>query len=214
MRDIFSDVRDLLGYENALISLITEREYFEKLLNLCIEYNRTLAGIAYKNYNINIIATTDDIADTRGLIFSPKIFFEFLGPKFREVIRGFREIGYYCIKHCDGNIMEILEYLIDAGIHCIDPVDLTAGMDIDFIKKKFGKRICIKGNVNCVTTLVSGSSGDVEEDVKYCIQHAAYGGGYILSSSNSIHSGVKPENFKTMVESAHRYGKYPIQAVP
>ncbi len=87
----------------TLISLIIEREYFEKLLNLCIEYNRTLAGIAYKKFNINIIATTDDIADTKGLIFSPKIFFDFLGPKFREVIRGFREIGYYCIKHCDGN---------------------------------------------------------------------------------------------------------------
>ena len=38
------------------------------------------------------------------------------------------------------------------------------------------------------------------------------GGGLILSSSNTIHRGVKPENFVAMVEAARKYGKYPLQA--
>jgi len=208
LRDVFSDVRDILGYENALVALITQRKQFEGLLDRCIEYNRTLAEIAYKKFDIDIVVTTDDIADNRGLIFSPKIFHELFGPKFREVVAGFKRLGYYCIKHCDGNISDIIGYLIDAGIDCIDPVDPTAGMEIGWVKERYGSRVCIKGNVNCNTTLVSGSPQEVEEEVHDCIRKAAAGGGYILSSSNSIHSGVNPVNFKIMVEATRRFGRY------
>lgn len=209
VRDVFSDIRDLLGYENALISLITEQDYFEQLLNRVIEYNRTLAKIAYEKFNINILGTTDDIAGTQGLIFNPKLFFNFLGPKFREVIKGFKDIGYYCIKHCDGDIMPILEYWIDCGIDCIDPIDPLAGMDLGLIKQKYGDRVCIKGNVDCTKTLVYGTEKDVEDEVKACIDQAASGGGYILSSSNMIHSGVKPENYTAMITALRTYGAYP-----
>lgn len=208
VRDIFSDVRDILGYENALVSLVTQREYFQGLLERCIEYNRALAQIVYEKFNVNILVTTDDIADTRGLIFGPAVFYEFLGPRFKEVIRGFKNIGYYCIKHCDGNIMSILDYLIEAGVDCIDPIDPTAGMDIFHVKKLYGKRVCIKGNINCVTTLVSGAREDVANEVKECILRVGEGGGYILSSSNSIHSGVKPVNFRAMIEYTREFGKY------
>ncbi|MEK7765794.1 MAG: hypothetical protein AAB368_06110, partial [bacterium] len=36
------------------------------------------------------------------------------------------------------------------------------------------------------------------------------GGGHILASSNTIHPGVKPENYRVMVETARRHGRYPI----
>jgi len=208
VRDIFSDIRDILGYENALVSLVTQRDYFEGLLNRCIEYNRTLAQIAHKKFDVNILVTTDDIADTRGLIFGPSVFYEFLGPKFKEVIRGFKDIGYYCIKHCDGNIMSILDYLIQAGVDCIDPIDPTAGMDIFRVKELYGERVCIKGNINCVTTLVSGTPEDVAREVEECVLRVGDRGGYILSSSNSIHSGVKPENFRAMIEYTREFGTY------
>ena len=116
VRDVFSDLRDLLGYENALISLVTEQDHVKALLDRIIEYNRTLAKIVAEKFNLNILVTTDDIAANRGLIFSPKVFFELLGPKFKEVIAGFKKLGYYCIKHCDGNIMDVLDYWIDCGI--------------------------------------------------------------------------------------------------
>ena len=79
------------------------------------------------------------------------------------------------------------------------------------IKKEYGQRICIKGNVDCTKTLVYGTGQEVEEEVKACIEQAAPGGGYILSSSNMIHSGVKPENYVSMIKALRKYGKYPIQ---
>lgn len=210
VRDVFSDIRDLVGYENALVALLTARDAFAGLLDRVIEYNRSLARVARERYGIAIIATTDDIADSRGLIFSPAVLREFLGPRFREVIRGFKELGYLCIKHCDGNIHGVLDYWIDAGIDCIDPVDPNAGMDLADLKKRFGERICLKGNINCEKSLVSGTEEEVRLEVKGCIEQAGRGGGYILSSSNTIHSGVKPENYRVMLESLRRYGRYPL----
>jgi len=43
------------------------------------------------------------------------------------------------------------------------------------------------------------------------INGLAPGGGYIMASSNTIHSGVKPENLKTMIEATKKYGVYPIK---
>jgi uroporphyrinogen decarboxylase len=52
---------------------------------------------------------------------------------------------------------------------------------------------------------------DVEEDVKSCLRIGAPGYGYILSSSNSIHSSVKPENYKAMLDTFRRYRDYPVK---
>ena len=212
IRDVFSDIRDLVGYENALIALLTRREQYDGLLRRCIEYNLALARTARERYGIEVVVTTDDIADNRGLLFNPSIFFDFIGPRLREVIGELKALGLYCIKHCDGDITDILDYLIESGIDCIDPIDPTAGMKLDRIKSEYGSRVCIKGNVDCTSTLLSGSTREVEDAVRDCIRKAGGGGGYILSSSNTIHSGVAAANFRTMVEAVHRYGRCHIGA--
>lgn len=208
LRDVFSDIRDLVGYENALIALLTEQQAFSDLLARVIEYNRTLARIARERYGVSIVATTDDIADSRGLIFSPQLYFSFLAPRMAEVIRGYKELGYLCIKHCDGNVKDVLGHWIDIGIDCIDPIDPNGGMDIAQIKRQYGSRVCLKGNINCQTSLVFGTEQEVAEEVKRCIEQAGAGGGFILSSSNTIHSGVKPQNYRAMLDALQRYGTY------
>ena len=208
LRDVFSDIRDLVGYENALIALLLEQQAFAELLERVMEYNLTLARIARGRFDVNIVATTDDIADARGLIFSPQLYFSFLAPRMAKVIRGYKELGYYCIKHCDGNVKDLVEHWIDIGVDCIDPIDPNGGMDLAEVKKQFGRRVCLKGNVNCQTTLVSGTEREVEAEVKRCIGQAGAGGGFILSSSNTIHSGVKPKNYQAMLTALRRYGNY------
>jgi uroporphyrinogen decarboxylase len=100
---------------------------------------------------------------------------------------------------------------VDCGIDCIDPIDPNGGMDIQQVKQDYGGRVCVKGNINCETTLVSGSEEEVVQEVKDCLRKAAYGGGHILSSSNSIHSGVKPENYRAMLRALRQHGTYPLK---
>jgi len=80
-------------------------------------------------------------------------------------------------------------------------------MDLSFIKREFGDRLCLVGGVD-IRLLINGSSEDVVEAVKRCISEAAPGGGYILHSSGSIGPDVPLENLFTMVKVARKYGRY------
>ena len=69
------------------------------------------------------------------------------------------------------------------------------------------------GNIDCTYLLPFGEKEVVVESVKETIRQAApLGGGYILSSSNSIHPGCKGENVIATFEAAKKYGVYPIKA--
>ena len=46
--------------------------------------------------------------------------------------------------------------------------------------------------------------------LKKCIRQAGKGGGYICTTSNTVHGAVKPENYVAMVEAIREYGQYPL----
>jgi uroporphyrinogen decarboxylase len=79
------------------------------------------------------------------------------------------------------------------------------------VKEKYGDRIALKGNVDCAQTLSYASVDEVVEETKEVIRKGAPSGGFILSSSNSIHASVKPENYLAMLDTLKKYGSYPLR---
>jgi len=210
LHDVFSFPRDLRGMEQLFMDFILCPELVREVVGFSVDYNIELARLV-KKHGTEIIGIGDDFADNKGPFISPKMFREFLYPEMKRVVKAYKDLGFYVIKHSDGNLMPIIDMIIETGIDCLDPIDPLAGMDIGFIKQKYGDRIAIKGNVDCVTTLQNGTPQQVEEEVRECIRRAARGGGYIISSSNSLHSGVKPELYQVMLDSIQKYGVYPIE---
>jgi len=209
LNDVLSIPRNLLGYTEFLMATAAEPELIAELVEFSVEYNLTLAKEAVAR-GLKIVFTGDDYAYNSGPLISPKRFRELFYPGFLKVVKGFKELGLYVIKHTDGNIMPIIDMIVDADIDCLDPIDPLAGMDIAEIKCKYGDRIALKGNVDCAHTLSFGTQEDVIEETQKCLHDGAPGWGYILSSSNSIHSSVKPENYLAMLETHKKYGNYPI----
>ena len=212
LRDGFSDMRDLLGYEETLIQVLEEPEDFAVLLDRIVDYNLELARLAVERYGIEIIATTDDVATKDGPLLAPSTYFEVIGPSFRKAIQGYRELGCFVVKHCDGNIMPLIDFWIESGIHCLDPIDPSAGLDLGEMKRKFGDRIAIKGNVDCAGVLQFGTPDEVSAAVRECLAQGG-GSGHILSSSNTIHRGVKPENYRAMLDTLRSEGRAPVASV-
>jgi uroporphyrinogen decarboxylase len=154
------------------------------------------------------IYTGDDVADNNGPIISPAMFEEIFVPELKRIIGAYKDLGFFLLKHCDGDFMPLLDYYLEAGIDLLDPIDPVAGMDLKHIKDTYGSRIAIKGNVNCATTLVFGTVDETVAETKHCLKVAKGTTGYICSSSNSIHSSVNPANYKAMLETIEEYGKY------
>lgn len=210
LRDVFSQPRDLMGFENFLMGFYTQPDLVSRIMEMSVDYNSRLAENV-KSIGGEIIVVGDDIADSKSLLISPELYREMVKPHFNRLIRKFKDLGLYVIKHTDGNIMDVIDDLIDSGIDCLDPIDPLAGMDIRAIKEKYGSRVCLKGNVDCVSTLVDKSPEAVIAETRQCILDASMGGGHIISSSNSIHAGINPVNYRVFLEAVEKFGHYPLE---
>jgi len=210
LNDVFSILRNLMGIENLLMAFVEQPELIKALVDLSVEVNLEMAAEVAKR-GTDFVFTGDDYASTENPLVSPRMFREFLYPGLKRAIGGFKELGLPVIKHTDGNIVPILDMILDSGIDCLDPIDPVAGLDIGWFKKEYGGRIALKGNVDCAHTLTFGTEQQVVAETREVIRKAAEGGGLILSSSNSIHSAVKPGNYLAMWNAIRMYGKYPIE---
>jgi len=153
-----------------------------------------------------------DICYNKGPLISPSSFKKFVAPYLKIIVDECHKYGVPYIKHLDGNVEPILDILInDVGIDGLHSIEPAAGMDIGKIKRKYGKKITLLGNIDCAKTLTVGSREDIIREVRQIIKTASPGGGHVFASSNCIHSGVTIDAFWTMVESVKEYGKYPIQ---
>jgi uroporphyrinogen decarboxylase len=207
LNDVFSLPRYLMGMQNLLMAIVAEPELVKALVEMSVNINLELAKeIAARG--AKIVYTGDDYAYNKGPLMSPKHFREFFYPGLCRVMQGYKELGLYVIKHTDGNLWRILDMIIDSGIDCLDPIDPQAGMDLGEVKAKYGDRIALKGNVDCAQLMTFGTPDEVVEATKEALRKGMPGGGFILSSSNSIHSAVKPENYLAMLETLREYGRY------
>ena len=199
----------LVGLENLLAYFLIKPEFAHELLDKVLEVNIKIARNAIRA-GADIIVLGDDYAGNDALLFSPAIFEEFILPRFQRIVDAIHNEGGKVIKHSDGNLLEILDDIVNTGVDGLNPIEPVAGMDIGEVKKRCGRRICLLGNIDCGELLPHGSEESVRRAVKECISKAAPNGGFILTSSNSIHSSVKPENYLSMIKAARDYGHYPI----
>lgn len=153
-----------------------------------------------------------DWASARAPMFSPRHFEEFVFPRLKQITNLCHRYGVPYVKHTDGNITMLLDGMLKAGIDGFHPVDPQAGLDIAHLKQQYGHRLTLIGNVNCATVLVDGPVEAVRAQTGQVIRAAAPGGGYLLSTSNSVHPGVRPEYYLAMLKTARQVGCYPISS--
>jgi uroporphyrinogen decarboxylase len=207
-RAAFIGAAYLHGLDNLLANFLLEPEFAHALLDMVLDVNIRIARSAVRA-GADVIVLGDDYADNRGPMMSPALFGEFILPRLTRMVKAVHEEGGFIIKHSDGNLYPIIEAIASSGADALNPIEPAAGMDLATSKGLVGDRMAIMGNVDCGQLLPLGTPDQVRESVRQCMRDAAPGGGYLLSSSNSIHSGVKPENWLAMIEAGREFGKHP-----
>lgn len=152
----------------------------------------------------------DDIAYKNRLMFSPKFLRETFIKCLRRVCAPCNAVGIKVIFHSDGNVTEILDDMIDAGISGLNPIEPIAGMDIAQLKKRYGRNLILVGNVDCSQVLPLGTLSDVVHATKECIRSASPGGGHFIGSSSEITPSTPIENILAFYRACRHYGRYPI----
>ncbi|MDD5599263.1 MAG: uroporphyrinogen decarboxylase family protein [Victivallaceae bacterium] len=200
---LFSRVRYLRGYENALIDMLQDRRGFEYLLDKITDYQIEKAH-RFIELGVHGLLTGDDVAQQTGLLFDPKLWRELIKPRQKKINMLYKEKGLPIIHHCCGNCMEIIEDLIEIGVDCLNPVQ-SESMSIEELSKKFGGRITFHGGISVQKVLPFGSPGDVFREVSKCIEILGKHGRYIIGVTHEIESNVPPENIEAYFNAIEKY---------
>ena len=101
-------------------------------------------------------------------------------------------VGFYAIKHTDGNIMPIVDQLVQCRPHALHSLDPQAGVDIARIVDLYAEQVCLCGNVNC-GLLQTGAEAEAIGSARYALQHALRAPGSVFCTSNCIYTGMPLE---------------------
>ncbi|NLG50878.1 MAG: hypothetical protein GX552_12290 [Chloroflexi bacterium] len=152
-------------------------------------------------------ALCSDYCFNNGPFLRPAMFREVVTPYLTRLIAGQREMGFYVIKHTDGNIMPILDQLVEARPHALHSLDPQGGIDIAEVKRLYGDQVALIGNVNC-GLLSTGTDEEVVESARYALKHGMPGGGYVFATSNCIYTGMPLARYDLMLDVWRREGNY------
>ncbi len=161
--------------------------------------------LAKQGIEVDGIFLGGDIAYKNGMMFSPRCYKELLFPYHKKLCDFFKSYHLPIAYHTDGNLDECLPFLLEAGITCIQPIEVKADNDLLSLKNKYGDRLVLMGGID---VRKMEKKEDIEEEIRNKIPLVKENGGYIYHSDHSVPPTVSFENFKHLIERVKEFGRY------
>ncbi|MEM2050419.1 MAG: uroporphyrinogen decarboxylase family protein [Thermoproteota archaeon] len=206
---VFDSIYPYMGLTNYVKALYLYPNALRHVIEEVYRFNLEVIKM-FAEAGAHVILVGDDIAYDNGPFIPPSLLRKYVFPYLAGEAEAAHRLNLPVILHSDGNIMLLIEDIVKAGFDGLHSLQPSAGVDIVAIKKRWGSRLCLMGNVDLDSLLTLGIPEDVEAEVKRLIREVAPGGGYILSTTNVLTRYVPPENALAMYRAAEKYGQYPI----
>ena len=191
------------------VQMLEEPEVINDQSERWLENMLTLAQkLDAKGHLLDGFAMCSDYCFNTNPFFRPDQFEEFIVPYLKKGIEEYRKMGYYTIKHTDGNVMPILKQIADCKPDAIHSLDPQGGVSIPEVRRIVGDDICLIGNVNC-GLLQTGTEEEMKADVLRSLREGMAGGrGYVFSTSNCVYTGLPLERYEAMMDIWKTHGNY------
>ncbi|MHB0998921.1 MAG: uroporphyrinogen decarboxylase family protein [Armatimonadota bacterium] len=142
---------------------------------------------------------------------SPELFRELSLPTIKKLTKMAKEAGVPTMLHSCGKERALVEMVAnETDLDCVNPLEIPPMGDCDLaeIKKSFGHRISLMGNLHTTEVMLKGTPKDVEKAAIKAIEDAGKGGGFILSTGDQCGRDTPDENIFKLVEVCEKYGRY------
>jgi uroporphyrinogen decarboxylase len=148
----------------------------------------------------------DDIASNEGLPMSPASYEWIFLPQMRRMVAAFRAAGAARVgMHSDGDLHQVLNGLVDAGISILNPIEPRAKIDVVELRRRYGDRLAFVGGMCNTQVLPCGTDAEVRAHVNHVLSVAGDGG--LVIGSHSIGPDVSVERYDLFMEVLHDYGR-------
>jgi uroporphyrinogen decarboxylase len=188
----FSQGVSALGFTEFLTLLARDRLAAARFLASATERGRALIQAAAR-LGLHGIVLADDVAYDRGPFISPGLLRDLVAPTWRLLAGEAAGLGLKAVFHSDGYVMDIIPGLIEAGFAGVHSLQASSGMDIGRVKERYGRDICLWGNLD-LDLLTRGTPLEVRRVAVETIRAAAPGGGYVFGTSGGLVEGLSVTN--------------------
>jgi uroporphyrinogen decarboxylase len=213
LHDSFSYPSYLFGMSDLMMNMIADPGWVHEVVDACNQHCMRMVQLAVEA-GADFVVFGDDVGGKSGPLISPRHYAEFFLPGLVNVSLTAHKNGAFVIKHTDGNVYKLLDMFVEAGIDGFHPSDPSAGMDILEVKQKYGDRLTVLGGIDTGDPLCLWPVNKLVVEIRKRITQLAPGGGWMIASSNTIHSSVLPGNYHAMVMSTQTYGWYGLLDKP
>ena len=195
---------EMFPMEDYLVYCLTHTEEIRAITDKVMAYEVEKAKLFIEN-GAEGIFFADDIAYNMGLFLPPQVMdvlaFHYYSKVVKE-IKAFKDVPI--VAHSDGYIYDVLDKYVEAGFDGIMSLQPSAGMDIAKVKKNYGDKLCLWGNIDLDYIMCYASPEEVRRTVRQTIEAAGLNGGFILSTCNCMVDSIPPENVLAMMEEAEQ----------
>ncbi len=206
--DIYGHLMSPFGGDQSHQLMVTALapEQIKKMYGPALEYNRKVIQHCAR-HNVVISMAGYDFCMNSGCIMSPAsirdIYFPFQKLAVDEVVRH-HMVPFF---HCCGNTWDILDDFVRVGFKGYQSIQGSAGMDLEKMKREYGRHLTLWTGVQC-ETLVVGSPAEVDAEVTKTLKFLMPGGGFIFGSTNSVQYGANTDNYLRALDIVRKKGVY------
>jgi len=193
------------GMENLMMDMLSDEEMAEAVFDM-VEKMSTDRALLYANAGVDILFLGDDIGMQHSIMMSEELYKEWIYPRFKRLIGKVKEVrpDILVFYHSCGYIEPFIEYLIDAGVDVLNPIQAEC-MEFEEIWKTYGDRISFHGTIGTQTVMPFGTPEEVKENVKRNLDIAGPKGGLYVAPTHLLEPEVPWANILAYAEACREY---------
>jgi len=201
----------LRGIQQSFIDLAQNPEIIEcirdRIVNYFVEYNPKVFEAGGEE--IDMFMMGDDMGGQTGPLVGLEMWRRYFKEAFKKYIEIAHKYDIPVMYHTCGDVYQLIPDFIECGLDCLQSLQPGAtNMDIKRLKQEFGKDLSFQGGMDIQQVLPLGVTEDVGKMVKYAMDSAKQGGGFIICTAHSIQVDTPIENVVALFEAYHEYGVY------
>ncbi|HNQ34449.1 MAG TPA: uroporphyrinogen decarboxylase family protein [bacterium] len=196
---LYEHAWQIRGYEEFLQDMIERPEWVECILDRLAERNLKIAEVGARA-GVDYLVTGDDIANQQNLMFSPGMWWRFIGSRWARIYAAARRIkpDIQIWYHSDGNVYSLIPKLIEIGVTILNPLQPEC-LDVVRVKREFGRHLVFDGTVGTQSTFPFGTPEEVTRVVRERKRTLGCDGALILAPTHTLEPEVTPENIEAFV---------------
>ena len=199
--------RTLLGIQGHLYAFYDEPDLYHRILEDLAAFQKTALEAIYSVCVPEFMTFAEDMSYNKGPMLSEKMFNEFLLPYYQKLTPYIRSHGTHVLVDSDGNITEMVPWLLRAGIEGALPLEYQAGVDVQKLREKFPEFIMVGGfNKRVMKDGEEAMTAEFER-----LLPVMRSGRYIPSVDHQTPPDVSLENYRTYIRLLKKYAELAVK---